>query len=426
MRIKYIDVLKAVAITAVVLYHAGLMSYGYLGVDLFLVIAGYLTTKSLSKKVLNTEESRCGYMRFELSRINRLLPLLLLAGFACMIAGYFTMLPDDYENLSQSVIASNFFGNNILATITTSNYWDITNEFKPLMHTWYVGLLMQFYLVYPVLFYLAKLNKQNPKGTLLTMVASLAFISLLTYFATPRAAYRFYLLPSRFFEFAVGGIAALVYNPDQHKPFGKGFVYVCYVLLLALLFINVKLIPGSIRLVAVAGLSCVLLCSQNVLENKLSGNAILVSIGAASYSIFIWHQIVLAFCRYRFTSNFTVGCYILLLALTVLLAWLSYSFIEKASEEALKTKRGKTIFYTMMLAAFLGLTAFAGMIYMRAGVVRDIPELNVSKDDIHHGDSRGLLNEEGEDEVKTSTTGLDERMTRGAGREERNKNMLDV
>lgn len=205
MRIKCLDTLKAFSIIVVVLYHAGMMTYGYLGVDVFLVIAGYLTTKSLYGRIDETNQVWMGYLTFEISRLIRLLPVLLVAGVVCMMAGYFVMLPDDYENLSESVVASNLFANNILAAITTKNYWDVVNEYKPLMHTWYVGVLMQFYIVYPILFYLAKLDKGNLKGTLLPMICTLGVVSLLLYFGTTQAAERFYYLPSRFFEFAIGG-----------------------------------------------------------------------------------------------------------------------------------------------------------------------------------------------------------------------------
>ena len=182
------------------------MKHGYLGVDVFLVINGYLITKSLYNKVLKNEEASFGtYFNFEISRIDRLLPVLLVAGMVCMALGFWAMLPDDYENLSESVVATNLFANNILAAITTRNYWDVVNEYKPLMHTWYVGVVMQFYLVYPVLFFLAKLNKKNPQNTLLVLLSSLAAVSLLVFFLTDDAAQRFYYLPSRFFEFAGGG-----------------------------------------------------------------------------------------------------------------------------------------------------------------------------------------------------------------------------
>ncbi len=149
MRLKYLDVLKAFAIIAVVLYHSGFLTFGYLGVDLFLVINGYLITNGLCNKILITNDLTCiekgggeiqesgwrKYFDFELSRIIRLLPVLLVAGVVCMTIGFWAMLPDDYENLSESVIATNLFGNNILAAITTKNYWDVVNEYKPLMHT---------------------------------------------------------------------------------------------------------------------------------------------------------------------------------------------------------------------------------------------------------------------------------------------------
>ena len=387
MRIYYIDVLKAVAIIAVVLYHAGLMTYGYLGVDLFLVIAGYLTTRSLYAKILASGVYGGGrfYLSFEIRRIMRLLPPLLVAGTFCMVLGYYVMLPDEYENLGESVIATNGFANNILAAITTKNYWDVSNEYQPLMHTWYVGIVMQFYILYPVLFLLSLLDKKNPKGTLLTLISTLAVISLLIYFVTTDIAQRFYYLPSRFFEFAVGGIVALVYKPEEYKPFGKGYVYLCYFLLLALMIINAEIMPAIIRLVAVVGLSCVVLCSQDVLENKVTGNTVLAKIGAASYSIFIWHQILLAFYRYTITNKFSLVSYAILLAGTALLSWLSYSFVEQLSTKALKTIKWKWIMSLITAIVFVALNAFAGYIYLKAGVVRDVPELYISKNEIHRG-----------------------------------------
>lgn len=379
MRSKYIDVLKALAIITVVLYHAGVLTYGYLGVDIFLVIAGFFTTKSLSGHNINEGSFAHNYINFEINRIIRLIPLILVAGLFCMALGYFVMLPDDYENLSESVVASNLFSNNILAAITTKNYWDVVNEYKPLMHTWYVGVIMQFYIVYPILFYLSRLDKRNPKGTLLTILATLAVISLLVYFATTDTAQRFYYLPSRFFEFAVGGIAALLYNPQEHKPFRKGFVYVCYILLITLVFANADVIPASIRLVAVVCLSCTLLCSRDVLENKVTGNTFISKIGAASYSIFIWHQVILAYIRYTITSDFSIIVYIVIIIITALISWLSYHFIEERITRVLKVANRKRSLYATVMIVFVLLTSFSLYIYKQGGVVRDVPELYITK-----------------------------------------------
>ncbi len=388
MRIKYIDVLKAFAILAVVLYHSGISVYGFLGVDLFLVIAGYLTTKGLYKKMITPEiTSNVGhlYIDFEVNRIFRLLPPLLVAGLVCMLFGYYAMLPDDYENLGESVIATNFFVNNFLSAITTKDYWAISNNYRPLMHTWYVGLVMQFYIVYPVLFLLAKLGRKNFRGSLLTLLVTLSFLSFLTYFATTNDAHRFYYLPSRFFEFMVGGIIALIYKPKENTPFPKWYVYFCYLLLIILIFLNSDVIPSSIRLVAVVALSGVLLCSQNILENKITGNSFFAKIGAASYSIFIWHQILLAFYRYTITNEFTLGSYAILVIGTIVLSWLSYNLIETPITKVLKSKQHKVVLFISVAMFFLALNAYAGYIYLKAGVVRDVPELYISKNNIHRG-----------------------------------------
>lgn len=387
MRLKYIDVLKAVAIIAVVLYHSGFMTFGYLGVDLFLVINGFFITKSLSKKFfVNNSNAISDYFEFEISRIVRLLPVLLVAGIVCMALGYWVMLPDDYENLSETVIATNLFSNNILAAITTKNYWDVVNEYKPLMHTWYVGVVMQFYIVYPILFYLAKLNKKNPQRALLVMISTLAVVSLLIYFGTDDLAKRFYYLPSRFFEFAVGGIVALTWKPKEGEcSFHSWFVYVCYILILALMAVNKEMFPANLKLVAVVALSVVLVMSSSSLENKVTANGLLAKVGAASYSIFVWHQVLLAFYRYTISSHFTIVSYIVFLVAVAILSWFTYQFIEQKTNVWLYEKRSKKAFYTITIVLFLCLTGFAGMIFKKGGVVRDVPELYISKsENVNH------------------------------------------
>lgn len=388
MRLNYLDVLKAFAILAVVLYHSGFMSYGYLGVDLFLVINGYLITKSLNKRLMvdGLNSNQLIYLQFEVSRLVRLLPVLLIAGIFCMIVGYFVMLPDDYENLSESVVATNLFGNNILAAITTKNYWDVVNEYKPLMHTWYVGILMQFYIIYPILFFIARLDKNDSQRTLVLMISTLAVISLIVYFGTTDVAQRFYYLPSRFFEFAVGGIVALTWKPeDGEKTFHVWFVFACYALLLLLIAVNRQLLPANLRLVAIVALTVVLLMSSSMLENRVTANVILAKIGAASYSIFVWHQVLLAFYRYTISSYFTVISYTLLLVVVAIFSWITYYFIEQKTNKWMDDIKSKYVFYSIIIALFFGLLCFATHIYIKGGVVRDVPELYISKfDKVNH------------------------------------------
>ncbi len=371
-----LDALKAIAIIAVVLYHAGFLKYGYLGVDVFLVIAGFLTTRSLA-------EGKKGYFPFILGRVMRLLPVLLVAGVAAMMLGWFTMLPDDYENLAESVVATNLFANNILSAITTGDYWNIANEYKPLMHTWYVGLLMQFCLVYPLLFYLAKLDKRTPRRTLLVVICSLALLSLLVFFTGNNEAHRFYYLPARFFEFGVGGIVALVYEPSRERVFHPAFSYLCYAFLLALLVVGLRVVPDSARLVLVVGLTAALVMSGGALENGVTSNRVLAAVGMASYSIYVWHQVLIAFYRYIFGNQFTIWSYLLLFAAVGVVSWISYRVIERGVSYALESGKGRRGVFVATVSLFVLLTGFAGWVYMNAGVVRDVPELGISVQDRH-------------------------------------------
>ena len=379
-RLTYLDVLKAIAIIAVVLYHIGLLPYGYLGVDVFLAVAGFLVTRSIHKR-----SSRDGrwFFRFIVDRVFRLLPVLLVAGIAAVVIGLFAMLPDDYENLGESVVATNLFANNILSAITTGDYWNIANEYKPLMHTWYVGLLMQFCLVYPLLFCLAKLDKRKPRRTLLVIICSLALLSLLVFFTGNNEAYRFYYLPARFFEFGVGGIVALVYEPSRERVFHPAFSYLCYAFLLVLMFVGLRIVPDSARLVLVVGLTAVLVMSGGALENRVTSNRVLAAVGMASYSIYIWHQVLIAFYRYIFGNQFTIWSYLLLFVAVGVVSWISYRVIERGVSRALESGRGRRGVFVVTASLFVLLTGFAGWVYMNAGVVRDVPELGISVQDRH-------------------------------------------
>src|SRR5690349_7687321 len=146
---KDIQGLRALAVIVVIIFHLGFLPNGYLGVDVFFVISGFLIIGIINKDFINGTYS---IKDFYVRRFRRIIPLVLLTGLVALILGTYFMLPDDLENLSQSIIATNFFSNNILQLITVRNYWDIMNEYKPLMHTWSLGVEEQFYIVIPFLF----------------------------------------------------------------------------------------------------------------------------------------------------------------------------------------------------------------------------------------------------------------------------------
>lgn len=389
-RSVFFDLLKATAIITVVLYHFELMQYGYLGVDVFLVVAGYLTGKSIRR---SREKGEFGYFGFLIKRVIRLLPLLLIAAAVCLLVGCFLMLPDDYENLAESVIATNFFSNNILQCITTKNYWDVVNNYKPLMHTWYLGVLFEAYIIIalvPSIGYKVLKRKESGDKIIAAVLTGISIISLVLYLL-PRfsQAYRFYMIPFRLYEVGFG-CAIAFFGIEKNRIKHKGIAFIVMTAMFAALFLMmVPSIPigDSIRLLAVVFSTCGLIilyqCSDpSLLDYRIT--RYIAYIGKASLSIYIWHQIVIAFFRYSIAAKPTALQYVGIFAFVGLLSAVSYRMIEKQDFSPQRNKR-KYIPVIGMAVMLAVTTAFSGLIYLRSGVIRDVPELEISKINVQRG-----------------------------------------
>ena len=396
-----LDVYKGIAIIAVVLYHMGLAKSGYLGVDVFLVINGFLIIPSVIKK---TEAGEFRYFSFLWKRLVRLMPVLLICLLVCLCTGFFGMLPDDFENLSEQIFASSVFSNNILQAITTKNYWNVANDFKPLMHTWYIGIIAQFYAVFPLAaVLLKKIADKFKKNYVLMMkvaMAAVAVLSLLLHLLpVTSAGNKFYYLPFRLFEFLAGGLAAMCFKPgvlsDRMKKTVSGIkiaslASVAVLLFYGIIFVdfrhlgseivpigaknivsNVLILPNWLLVTGTALFTAVLVFGGKELNPSLSRKNPLAVIGRRSYSIFLWHQILLAFYRYFIAVEFEVLHLIILVLLTAGLSELTYRFVEK---KEIKT----AVLLGAGVPAFAVVVVLSLMIYMNAGVVRDVPELDVS------------------------------------------------
>jgi len=236
---KDIDLIKGIAIIAVIFYHIGMMPYGFLGVDAFLVINGYLVIPSLVRRF---EENDFRFGSWITRRLSRLWPIVLSASVVSLLIGFWTMIPDDYENLSESVVASNLFANNILSAITTRDYWDVSNEFKPLMQMWYLGVVVQFYFIYPCLLFLCRkslVRWHTRNGFWPIVVAVIGLLSLVLYLFYPDAfSNKFYFIQYRIWEFSLGGFIGLS-SVGKHSV-NKMFPYAGYLLFCLLLAFGVK------------------------------------------------------------------------------------------------------------------------------------------------------------------------------------------
>lgn len=380
-----IDVLKGISIIAVVLYHVGVLPYGYLGVDTFLVINGFLIIPNLINFISNNTYS---FFDWFVKRIFRFLPIITMAFLVCLIIGYFTMIPDDYENLSQSIVASGLFSNNILSAITTKNYWDVTNEFKPLMHFWYLGVIVQFYFVFPLILLFVKKKSNNAQKYLSVVVLILGCFSFMLYLI-PEIDFsdKFYFLPFRVWEFSAGGGIGLLVSKRQIKI--PNLVYMTVLLLLAICFctfpkklsevdsitivglntINYEMISKEFMQIGTVLLTSILLLKKKIKENVLE--RFVAILGRMSLSIFVWHQIILAFLRYAWIDSITWKVFIGFVCILSIISILSYKYLEVFKFDSSLKK-----FINLALLLLLLLISFG--IYRNAGVVRDVPELDIT------------------------------------------------
>ena len=374
-----LDFLKGLAIIAVVLYHAGWCKSGYLGVDLFFVLNGYLVVPKVMNEI---EEGRFRYFSFLEKKIFRLLPLVLLVSGLSLAIGYWGMLPHDLQFLSEESVAASIFMNNALQAITTQNYWAAIYQ-KVLMHTWFLGVLFQFYVVFPLLMLLMR---RWMKVTLVVLI----LLSLLLYLLPiDSIGNKYYLLQYRFFEIAIGGLVAIrTIKISAHTKY-----FSLSGLLLMILFgtftIGERAMPynlvggtNSIResflprevLVLLTLLFAVLSCLHDRVENKwiaIARQSKLISpLGRMSLSIFLWHQPLFAFYRYFFADELSPVMLVCLTGVVLLLSLLTYYLIEKRITVSMTSR-------LCLILSFLVVNAFALWIYQKGGIIRDIPELDI-------------------------------------------------
>ncbi|MEK7433226.1 MAG: acyltransferase [Cyanobacteriota bacterium] len=368
---KDIDGLRAIAVLSVILYHFGYLPNGYLGVDIFFVISGYLITKIIFKEVI---ENKFSITQFYLRRIRRIIPLVLFTTSIALIIASFVMLPDDLDNLSQSVIATNFFANNILLLITTGNYWNIVNEYKPLMHTWSLGIEEQFYLIYPLIF--LTFQKKRIRW-ILPILLLLTIISMTMFISSSDEAYKFYSIQFRFFELSLGGIGSIVFRDKIIKTNYK-------LLLLPIIFLilisNIDL-PSSLKLFLIIISSLGVLLSvnnKNKLDSFILENKMMVYIGKISFSLYMWHQIVLAFARYFIFEKYNVIDSVFIFIFILFLSIVSYIFIEQPFRDKNRIKTSILLWYSSIL--FIISTFSSLYIYSKAGIIKDFSELDLTKD----------------------------------------------
>lgn len=342
-----IDGLRAIAVVPVILFHAGfpMFSGGYVGVDIFFVISGYLITSLILQDYAAGNYS---LQRFYIKRARRILPSLFFVVGVCIPFAWHWFLPYDLLDFSQSVVATLSFVSNIFFWLKTG-YFDIEAEFKPLLHTWSLAVEEQYYLLFPLLIALL-LNRTHKKlfwGLVLLALASLAFTQWGAYHA-PSA--NFFLFPSRLWELAMGALLALHMRDKSNFTLQPQIAQALSLaglgaILFAVFYFNQHTrYPSLYTLMPTLGTAAVILFSRpGSVSDRLLSTPVLVGLGLISYSAYLWHQPLLAFARYQVLGELSLSALCGIVLLTFFLAWTSWRFIERPFRNASLISNQKVI-----------------------------------------------------------------------------------
>ncbi|NDW03283.1 acyltransferase family protein [Jiella pacifica] len=359
-----IDGLRAVAVLPVIFFHAGvgLFAGGYVGVDVFFVISGFLITTILLDEL---QEGRFSLLGFWERRIRRILPALFTVVAASSIAAVMLMNPAELQRYSKSVLSVATFWSNIHFW-DESGYFDTTAELKPLLHTWSLAVEEQYYILFPPFLAIiwAFCRRWLLPILIILFVVSLA-VSQWTVDAHP--AFAFFWLPARSFELGVGVFVAL-YFQRRDAP-GTLVVRECLsiaglglILASILLFDDETPFPGLYALVPTVGTGLVILtATSGTRVHRLLSARPLVGIGLISYSAYLWHQPLFAYARIATKGEASTWTIAALTIPCLCLAALSWRFVEKPFRRRADIGRSRLFKAAAVMTAALVAISVGGM-----------------------------------------------------------------
>lgn len=331
-----IDGLRALAILSVVFYHLGLGGFtgGYVGVDVFLVISGYLITSIIRR---DRQAGRFSFVDFWARRARRILPALFVMMAVSLAAGWFLMEPRDYEQLGRAVRYQTMFASNILFW-KQDGYFDAASEFKPLLHTWSLSVEEQFYILFPLL--LAAISGRLLRWRLAILLAVLALsLAASVWAVNQRPGSAFFLLPMRAWELLAG--AALALLPGGSRGHSQWSLQLAATLGIAAILLPVFFydsdtpFPGLAALPAVLGTALLIWANGtgDTWVRRLLGWQPLVWFGLISYSLYLWHWPLYVFVQYHALETLGLPARLGLLAASIGLAALSLYYVEAPFRE---------------------------------------------------------------------------------------------
>ena len=335
-----IDGLRTVAVLAVILFHlnSNFLIGGYYGVDVFFVISGYLITGILTKSI---ESGNFKMSDFWLRRVRRILPLLLVVIMTTSLALPLLLFkPTLYESI-KDILPAIFSYFNLHAYYHFGDYWGQAADKSFFLHTWSLSVEEQFYLIYP--FVLILVHKYFKKFLIPLIIITLISFGLFIYFVNIKTKLVFYMLPFRIWELSMGGIITCLPTIDNSN---KSYKNILPILGLILIFISYCFANTTINYIAILPIvgSFLIIYFSNGKDilGKLLSSKLFVHFGKLSYSLYLWHWPVIVLFKnieFKFIGIDKNYIYLIIISITYVLSYLSYTFIETKLRSFKKTPK---------------------------------------------------------------------------------------
>jgi len=367
-----IDGLRAIAVLLVVLFHAKFTSIsgGFIGVDVFFVISGFLISIIISKEV---SQSRFSYKKFYLRRIKRLVPALVALLVLTTIPAYLFLFSDDFEIFARNLIHAFLTTSNFFLWQNTGGYFSPNTDLFPLLHTWSLAVEEQFYFIWPALFMLLyKITKGEHLGKIFTFIL-ISLIALSVYLAntSPHSAY--FLLPARAFEMLMGALLAITYSRLPHLTRSANHILstlgLALIIIPAFVLTKQSIFPGFNAFWPCLGTVLLILAGRDKdnqgIINTIISHRSLVFVGLISYSLYLWHWPIFVFVQYL---GLELTGYIRIFAVTsaFIFAYLSWKFVEQPIRHMNLPNLGSAM-KKIMLPSFILLTVIYAVVDIKNG-----------------------------------------------------------
>jgi len=373
-----VDGLRAIAVIAVILYHLGFtfIPGGFIGVDIFFVISGFLITQTIQKDIL---ANKFTITHFYVKRIRRIVPALFVTTFATILFALLILPVNELKEFSLSVLSVSTFTSNIFFW-QNLDYFSVAAELKPLLHTWSLGIEEQFYILFPIFMLLTKNLTSKKILYFILIFMFLSFTLSASPIGTNHISANFFLPVTRFWELFMGSAIALSINYiSNNRRYLNNFLAVSGLLLILLPMVLLdqhSIFPGVNAFYPVAGTALIIYSGaeyKTFLSFFLS-NKYIRYIGLISFSLYLWHWPIIALTKHIIIGELSIKVQLLILIITFILSALTYTFVEQPFRINQKLKD-----ILQIKAGFITLTSLAVMaisIYVYIFIKIDYQEKN--------------------------------------------------